>query len=123
MEKAWNLDGRSFLPLLTGEQKSQPTRTLYWRQHGSGGSIALREGKWKVYYNRELPNTQPELYDLSQDISESNDLSAENPEVLKQLVKKMNTWESELKEPLWGAGSAGKPLKSGKKDKKKRGKK
>ena len=123
VEKSWNLDGRSFLPLLTGQQKSQPTRTLHWRQHGSGGSIALREGKWKVYFERTQPNAKPELYDLSQDISESKDLSTNNPEVLAQLMKKLNSWESELKEPLWGAGSAGKPLKSDKKNKKKKRKK
>jgi len=110
VDKAWNLDGRSFLPLLTGIQTSQPTRTLYWRQHGSGGSIALREGKWKVYFNRQQPDAKPELYDLSQDISESNDLAAENPEILARLMQKLKSWERELKEPLWGAGSIAKPL-------------
>lgn len=124
--KSWNLDGRSFLPLLTGEKKSQPVRTLHWRQHGSGGSIAIREGKWKLIHNRSEAGAKPELYDLSKDISESKDLSAENPEVMKQLSKKMKTWESQLKEPLWGSGSAGKPVnreKSPKKGKKKKSKK
>ena len=115
VEPTWNLDGRSFLPLLTGALSSQPTRALHWRQHGPGGSIVIREGKWKVYYNRELTNAQPELYDLSQDISESNDLAEKHPEVLEKLMKKMNAWESELKDPLWGKGSSGKPIKKRKK--------
>lgn len=119
-EKGWNLDGRSFLPLLTGEKKSQPVRALYWRQQGSGGSIAIREGKWKLIHNRAETGAKPELYDLSQDMEESKDLSQENPEVMAKLSKKMKSWESELKEPLWGAGSASKPLNRDKADKKKK---
>ena len=117
----WKLDGRSFLPLMTNEKKSLPQRTLHWRQHGSKGSIALREGKWKLIHNRKEAGAKPELYDISKDIGESNDLAAKNPEVLKALLEKMKVWESQLQEPLWGPGSPGnegKKKKKGKKDKK-----
>ncbi len=122
-DKSWGLDGRSFLPLITGEAKSQPTRVLHWRQHGSKGNIALREGKWKLIHNREEAGAKPELYDLSKDISEATDLAAKSPEIVVKLSAKMKTWESQLKEPLWGKGSPGKQGDPKKKGTKKRGKK
>ncbi|NWK55846.1 sulfatase-like hydrolase/transferase [Verrucomicrobiaceae bacterium N1E253] len=115
----WKLDGRSFLPLLTGEKSSLPVRALHWRQHGSKGSISIREGKWKLIHNRNEAGAAPELYDLSKDISESNNLASEHPEVTKKLTSKMKVWESQMKEPLWGAGSAKKPLGQAKPKKKK----
>lgn len=116
--EGWNLDGRSFLPLLTGAAHSQPTRALHWRQHGSKGSISLREGKWKLIHNRGEAGAQPELYDLSQDPGESKNLAAQQPEVVAGLLVKMKDWEKQLKEPLWGAGAPGREAKTPKKPKK-----
>jgi arylsulfatase A-like enzyme len=116
----WKLDGRSFLPLITGEKKALPTRTLHWRQHGSKGSIALREGKWKLIHNRKEANAKPELYDLSKDIGETNNMASENPEIVASLLEKMKTWESQLKEPLWGSGAPNAPGKKPKKERQKK---
>lgn len=116
----WKLDGRSFLPLITGEKKSLPTRTLHWRQGGSKGPIALRKGKWKLVHNRKETGAKPELYDLSNDIGETKNLATEKPDILKGLLEKMKTWESQLKEPLWGAGSPSREAKA-KKPKKEKG--
>lgn len=103
----WKLDGRSFLPLITGAKKELPVRALHWRQHGSGGSIAVREGQWKLIHNRKESGAEPELYNLNQDISESNNTASEHPEVVQRLAQKMKVWESQLKDPLWGPGSKG----------------
>ncbi len=122
VSKDWKLDGRSFLPLLTGQKKSLPTRTLHWRKDGSKGSIAIREGKWKLIHNRSVPGAEPELYDLNQDIGETNNLASQHPDIVAMLVNKMQTWESQLIEPLWGKGSPHHKKKS-KKKKKNRNKK
>lgn len=122
VSEQWKLDGRSFLPLITGEKKSLPERTLHWRQHGSKGSISLREGKWKLIHNRKEAGAKPELYDLSNDIGESNNLASKNPEVVSQLLEKMKQWEAQLKEPLWGPGAPG-HQKNPKKGKKKKARK
>lgn len=111
---SWKLDGRSFLPLATGAKDSLPERTLHWRQGGSQGPITIREGKWKLIHNRNEADAKPELYDLSNDIGETKDLSSEHPEIVKQLSVKMKLWESQMTEPLWGGNSA----KIGKKNKK-----
>lgn len=105
IEEDWKLDGRSFLPLLTGDSDTLADRTLYWRQHGSKGNIALRDGNWKLIHNRSEPQAQPQLYDLAEDIGESSDLAAQHPKIVADLTQKLTQWESQLKQPLWGPGS------------------
>ncbi len=103
----WKLDGRSLLPLLTGEKQSLPERALHWRQHGPKGNIAMREGRWKLIYNRRTKGSKPELYDLSSDVGETKDLASVHPEVVADLTKKMAAWESQMKDPIWGSGAPG----------------
>lgn len=113
----WKLDGHDITPLLNGEKTELPQRVLHWRQHGSQGNISCRQGKWKLIHNRRgTESAQPELYDLSQDVSEKHNVAADNPEVVQTLVGKMKAWESEMKEPLWGPGPNS---KQGKKKKRK----
>lgn len=83
-----NLDGISFLPTLLGNQKDQIEHEyLYWEFHEKGGRQAVRKGDWKaVKYNvLQNPNAPLELYDLSEDIGEKNNLAYKNPEVVKQM--------------------------------------
>lgn len=83
-----NLDGISFLPTLLGDQEEQKQHEyLYWEFHEKGGRQAVRKGKWKaVKYNvLKDPNAPLELYDLSKDIGEENDISQEHPEIVAQM--------------------------------------
>ncbi|QEG20942.1 sulfatase-like hydrolase/transferase [Mariniblastus fucicola] len=105
VEADWKLDGRSFVPLINGDAKTLPTRTLYWRQGGSNGPIALREGNWKLIHNRQETGSAAQLFDLSTDLGETTDLAGTRPEVLKSLNRKLVDWESDLQQPLWGRGS------------------
>jgi hypothetical protein len=105
-DPAWKLDGKSLLPLLTGKKKSLPERPLFWRSNGKAGDVALREGRWKlVWRRRSAPGSAPALYDLSRDIEEKNDLAGKEPKRLAALLKKVERWESELKDPLWNYGA------------------
>lgn len=66
--------------------------TLYWHYphyHGStwAPGAAIRVGKWKAINFYEYGET--ELYDLSNDLGEHNDLSKKNPEKLKELLAKL----------------------------------
>ena len=45
------------------------------------------------------------LYNLAKDIGETHDLSAENPEKVKELRAAWEDWSRELARPLWGPGS------------------
>jgi arylsulfatase A-like enzyme len=59
---------------------------------------AIRDGKYKLieYYE----NGKIELYDLEQDIGESNNLVNELPEVKEELHQKLKSWISETNAPI-----------------------
>jgi arylsulfatase A-like enzyme len=98
-------DGVNLLPYLEGKQATAPHDTLYWR---FGDQMAIRRGDWKlVRYgsNATLAASEmtPKLYNLAKDIGESNDLSAQEPERMKDLQAAWDKWNAELAKPLWGA--------------------
>lgn len=85
-------DGISFFPTLTGAEKKQKEHAhLYWEFHEQGGRMALRQAEWKLAWNNIDKNPQgvPELYNLKDDPSETNDLAARYPDKVKQMKKTM----------------------------------
>jgi arylsulfatase len=98
------IDGISFLPILNSEDVT--TRDEFWCYYG-GGLRAIRKGDWKLYFPqtyRSYIGVEPGedgfpgpyakgvldkivLYNLKNDISETTDVSAENPEIVEQLIK------------------------------------
>ena len=81
VDPAWKLDGVNLLPYLTGEAAGQPHETLYWR---FGEQWAIRHGDWKLVVANG-GSGKPELYNLADDIGESKDLAAPQPEKVKEL--------------------------------------
>jgi arylsulfatase A-like enzyme len=84
-------DGISFLPELLG--KNQKTHEyLYWEFHEQGGKMAVRMGNMKaVRLNADkLSDSNMELFDLSTDIGENNNVAASNPEIVKKMAEIMN---------------------------------
>jgi arylsulfatase A-like enzyme len=91
-----NIDGISFLPTLLG--KEQPKHEyLYWEFHERGGRKALRKGDWKlVQYNVLKPElTTTELYDLSKDIGEENNVAEQHPEIVKEMMELLKNARTE----------------------------
>ncbi|MBJ6367013.1 arylsulfatase [Snuella sedimenti] len=83
-----NLDGISFLPTLKGDTKNQKQHEyLYWEFHEKGGRQAVRKGNWKaVKYNvLKNPDATVELYDLSNDIGETNNVADAHPEIVEHM--------------------------------------
>jgi arylsulfatase len=79
------LQGKSFMPLLTGESptKAEP-RELGWSAYGMD---AYRKGEWKVLRLPEpYGNGGWQLYDLSSDPGELHDLSSDYPERTTELA-------------------------------------
>ena len=87
-EISGNIDGISFLPTLLGKNNRQKQHQyLYWEFHEQGGKIAVRMGNWKAV-KRDIdrsPQGSTELYDLSKDIGETNDVASSNPDIVKQM--------------------------------------
>lgn len=83
-------DGISFLPTLLGKKQKQH-KYLYWEFPENEGSKAIRMGNWKGYIpNYKKGDRKMELYDLSKDPREQNNIAAKNPRIVKKLQKLMN---------------------------------
>lgn len=111
------IDGISFLPVLNGENVTP--RDEFWCYYG-GELRAIRKGDWKLYFPhtyRSYLDVEPGmdgfpgsydmkklekivLYNLKNDISETTDIAAENPEVVKQLTKIAEQARKELGDNL-----------------------
>ena len=91
-----NIDGLSFAPTLLG--KTQPPRPFLYRESpGYGGQQSVRLGDWVGVRQALLPtkaNPHPtirtELYNLAQDIGETNDVSALQPDVVGKIERIMS---------------------------------
>ncbi len=84
-------DGVNLLPLLKGE-KSLEREALIWHYphyHGSTWTpgAAIRMGDWKLIEFYDYGKT--ELYNLSNDIGEQNDLATTLPDKVKELKEKL----------------------------------
>ncbi|MBX2815102.1 MAG: arylsulfatase [Saprospiraceae bacterium] len=84
------VDGISFLPAMTG-QPQQEHDFLYWEFPSVLGRQAIRKGRWKAirYDVFTNPSRAIELYDLSADPGEENNVASQYPEVVDELRNHM----------------------------------
>lgn len=88
VSKREDLDGISFAPTLLGASHDQATHEyLYWEFIEQGGKQAVRKGKWKAVRTGLNKTEEPpiELYDLSKDLGEENNLSGQFPDVVVEM--------------------------------------
>jgi arylsulfatase A-like enzyme len=105
---AKTLDGTNILPLLHGKRDNLARETLYFHYpnyafHGNnrlGSAIRHEEFKLIQFFNDD----PIELYNLDQDIGETNDLSSERPDQAEALKRDLMQWRKEtdaaLPEPI-----------------------
>lgn len=88
------IDGVSLAPLLQDPAVALDRETLHWHYphyyFNTGPVSAIREGDWKLLEYFEEGNL--ELYNLKEDLAESNDLAAQYPEIAGALRDKLKTW-------------------------------
>lgn len=85
------VDGISLLPTLLGKRKQKEHEYLYWEFHEQGGKVAVRMGNWKAVKKNvdKIPQGAIELYDLSADPGETNDVVSSHPEIVKKMEEIM----------------------------------
>ena len=89
-------DGVSLKPLLKNKPTSQRRKSIFWhyphyQTEGATPYSAVRNGDWKLIHIIET-NTY-ELYNLKNDIGETQDLAASNPKMLKKLTRELEKWK------------------------------
>jgi len=87
------IDGRDIWPLLAGRTRESPHEAFYYYY---GPQLqAVRSGKWKLFLPSEArwvglagktEKGSQALYDLSQDLGETTDVSAAHPDVVRHLT-------------------------------------
>ena len=83
------IDGISFLPELLGQKQKEHSH-LYWEFYEQGGKQAARKGKWKAVRLNLQKNYQEapvELYNLKEDISETNNVAEQYPEIATEMLE------------------------------------
>ncbi|NRA95459.1 MAG: sulfatase-like hydrolase/transferase [Planctomycetes bacterium] len=90
-------DGKSLLPLLTGDGKTHHD-TLYWSEGGKSGEWAVRRGDWKLHANKEKLS----LFNLAEDPSEETNLAAGQLDRVKDLGGAFDGWIEQMADPITG---------------------
>ena len=93
-------EGKSLLESFKGFDSLQP-RTLYWEHEGNR---AVREGKWKLVYTRRSKDqfvNKWTLFNIEEDLTEVNDISAQFPKKAQQLKSKYESWAKRVGVENW----------------------
>ena len=96
-----NVDGVNLMPHLLGENDKAPHESLYWR---FGPQKAIRKGNWSLVDWRDFQtktNSGWQLFDLSKDIGQQNNLAAKHSDVVTELSKAWQRWDAQNVAPLW----------------------
>ena len=119
-----HMDGLGFASLLTGKAKDLNRENLYWHYphyHRTKPYGAVRSGNWKLIEFFE--DGALELYDLSNDPLETQNLMKENPEKADQLLKQLKAWRKSVDAQMPVPNPDYDPARANKKGKKKKDKK
>ncbi len=94
-----NIDGISVLPEVLGSSMPVSNRFMYWEFYEKSFKQAVRWKNWKAV--REGLDGHLELYDLSIDEAEENDVSTKNPEIVSEMLDYLKTARTES--PYWSS--------------------
>ena len=83
-----DLRGVSLRPLFAGQPLPR-ANPIFWEHEGNR---AVRDGKWKLVAKENEPW---ELYDMEKDRTEAHDLAATEPDRVKEMASKWNSWAAQ----------------------------
>ena len=110
------LDGVSLVPLINGTQQALPSRDLFWHfpaylqannieRHESRDPLfrtrpcsVIRAGKWKLHHYFE--DDGMELYNLAEDLGETNNLANKLTAKAAELRARLDAWRAAIEAPI-----------------------
>jgi arylsulfatase A-like enzyme len=98
LPKGNKIDGIDASSLLTGKGKSKRNEFIHYTSRGEVEGI--RQGNWKLLIKKKRGKGPGRrelfLFDLSEDLGETNNLATENPEMVGKLEQRMLLLDSEI---------------------------
>lgn len=91
----YKTDGTSIFSSIKGDKGGLKDRYLYWEFFENGFEQAVRYGKWKAVIRKK----KLELYNLSDDLGEKNDIAPLHPDVVKKIETYLLT--ARVDSPYW----------------------
>ena len=89
------LDGVNLLPYLLGNKTGDPHKELYWRKLDES---AARIGNYKII---SLKGYGSKMYNLSNDIKETKDVSKNDTLMFNKIMTSYNEWSKTMPPALW----------------------
>ncbi|SIR40699.1 sulfatase [Maribacter ulvicola] len=117
MNTVQHVDGKSFMPILTNTSKEKDEyRPLFWHYPnkwggfgpGIGTGSAVRYGDWKLIYFHKSQTL--ELYNIKNDIAESNNLASKNKKELHKLASILTDYLKSSKAQMPKYKATGEPV-------------
>ncbi len=102
------IDGKDISPVIFDNSETPHEAFFYYKW--ADDLEAVRCGRWKLFVSID---TEPvrELYNLETDVSEANDVSEDNPEVVAKLEEKIQSCREDIGDSLTGvAGKNRRPI-------------
>ncbi len=105
------LDGQDLTSTLLGKEALSRTEPIFWRRppdrpgtkQEDNPDLAARHGKWKYYFNYD--GSDPQLYDLETDGSETRNVASQHPEIVSRLHNATTQWNvtmpADAGDPQW----------------------
>ena len=97
------IDGRSYADVLLSKDPEYPDRSLFWhspiprpKSTGDRASSAIRKGNYKLIHFYE--DNLFELYDISTDIEENNNLVNYKPYIASEMKKNLQNWKKSVQD-------------------------
>ena len=93
-KKIYPTDGQSLLPIFQGRQREEPKALFFTQARGK----AIRQGEWKLVAIKNSgkkannKKTNWELYNISEDPAELNNLARQQPKKVKELAAEFDRW-------------------------------
>ncbi len=106
LEPPSNVDGVDLMAYLTGDQDGAPHSQLFWYANAAE-QYATRTADRKLV---RVFNRKPELYAISDDISESADVRADNEDQAAELARAIDAWTAMHAPPAWPGTSRGRQV-------------
>ena len=97
-------EGVNLIPYLQGHAQNankvtQPHEKLFWTKDVNS---SMRDGSYKLV----ICQKRYALYNLATDLAELYDISAQHPDITKQMMTELQQWQQQFPAPLWDEGPA-----------------